>query len=248
MKAWNLFKKSFKLDMRFIYVILLDLIFYAIMAPVAIISVLLIKAKADTINMASVQAVLASPDATPEQAAAILADFRSLFIIMLVAAVVFLLALLFSYALSRTLLWNYLLKKKFRAGKYFKFILMTLLLVIPLGIIMLLPFVLIAISYWTTVVIWYVMLILVLYFLFALYIEFTKTGKIFRSIGRVFKGINENSFVAFLLCLLVYFILFVAYTLFSLYVLPGIGAIVVYMILLLLFCAWMRLYVLKVHG
>jgi len=248
MNKWKQFKESFKLKINFVHVILLDLVFYLIMIPVTYLAVFLMQAQADKIDITGLQSAVAAETPDLMQMQAMVGELQAFLIMVIVTAVLFFIVALFSYSFSRSLIWNYLLKKKLRIGKYLKFVVLNLMLVIPAAVLSLLPFVFIGASVIVSAVLFYIVMTAVAYFVFMLYMEYTKTGKIFASIGNAFKRINEKTAVSYLLCLLAFGVLMVVYLLISwLGKMEIVGATIFFLILALLYFAWMRLYILKVQ-
>lgn len=249
MKPWELFKKSFRLKANFGYVFLLDLLFYVIMVPVFYLCALLVQARANQIDVAGLQAAMTSTAQIGGQMQAVLHDLKSFIIIMIFSAVLFLVIALFSYSLSRLLIWNYIVKKKFRCVKYLKFVVLNLMLIIPVGVVFAIPFFLMRINYFAGIIFMYAVLVMLAYFVFMVYMEYAETSQIFSSIGNAFKRINKRTFVSYALCLLVYLVIFGIYAAVSWYGrLGAMFSLSVYMILILLYFAWMRLYIKKVQS
>ncbi|MBW2993185.1 hypothetical protein KY317_01265 [Candidatus Woesearchaeota archaeon] len=249
MKPWELFKKSFRLKADFGYVFLLDLLFYVITVPVLYLSLFLIQIKANQIDVAALQTAMTSTAQTAEQMQTVLYDLKSFVMVMIFSAVLFFVIALFSYSFSRLLIWNYLLKKKLRCVKYLKFVVLNLMLIIPAGVIFAIPFFLMKVHYSAGIILMYIVMVMLAYFVFMVYMEYAETSRIFSSIGNAFKKINKRTFVSYALCLLVYFVIFGIYAAISWYGrLGAMFSLSVYIILLLLFFAWMRLYIKKVQS
>lgn len=249
MNNWKKFKESLRLKIDFIHVILLDLVFYLIMIPFTYLAVFLIHAQADKIDITGLQSAVAAETPDLMQMQAIMGDLKAFIIMVVVTAILFLIIGLFAYSFSRSLIWNYLLKKKLRIGKYLKFVLLNLMLVIPAVVLFVIPFVFMGASVIASAVIWYILMIAFAYFVFTIYMEYTRKGRIFSSIGNAFKRINKKTAVSYVLCLLAFTVLFAAYLAVS-WVLKMeiVGATILFIVLAILYCAWMRLYVLKVQS
>ena len=240
------FKESLKLGNKFWLVVLMDLIFYAIFVPVFFIYGFIVNKKA-----LYLQQVIGTTDVLNylETASALeinmmTADLRGFIIVFLVGILIVFLIGLFSYSYSRSLIWNYLLERKFNFLKYLKFNWLNLLLLIALAILIALYSFFMIINQILFGIILLFLMIGIMYFIFALYIEYTKTGRIFHSIGNAFMLMDKK---VYLLCLPVFIIISLISFIISLFVGQTLNSIIS-IILLILFATWMRIFILKSHN
>ena len=242
--TFQLFKKSFKLDKRFLRVILLDALFYVIAIPVFMIYNIIINKQAQglesIIGTTDVSSYLTTASAA--ELSFITADMHTFIFTFIIGAIVLFLVCLFSYSLSRILIWNYLLKKKFDIKKYLKFNLLNIILLIGAVIILLIALLISLISAVVFSIVLFLLMVGIIYFMFSLYIEYVKTGRLFYSFGNAFKRMDKN---VYLLSLPVFIIIAIIIPLLTGLFAGTILNNIISVVLLFLFAAWMRIFVLE---
>jgi heme/copper-type cytochrome/quinol oxidase subunit 2 len=168
-------------------------------------------------------------------------NLRSFVLMFIIGAVILFVAGLLAYTLSRALIWNYLLKEKFSIKKYLKFNCLNLIMLIAIVIILGIYSLLMLLNRTIFSFILVLLVLGVMYFAFNAKINFTKTGKIFESIGNAFKKINRN---VYLFCLIP-FIAVMLITFATSFVLSQLLNTIASMILIIAFSSWMRIFILK---
>lgn len=245
MEYWNTLKNSFKLDKRFIFVILFDLLFYAIIIPCFFAYAYLINKQAEImqnlIGTEDIASYLFS--ASPAEISFLTGDMRVLVLTFVAGAIILFLIGLFSYSLSRSLIWNYLLEKKFSLKRYLKFNVLNLILLIAFFIIFSIYSILMLLSRWVFGIILIFFMLAIFYFIFALYIEYSRTGRIFHSIGNAFKRMDKK---VYLLSLPVFIIIIIISIAIGLFIAQSLYTIVT-VLLIIVFAGWMRVLVLEMQ-
>ena len=238
---WNKFKESWRVDIRFLYVFLLDLLFYAIFVPCFLLYVFFINKKAEILgNILGTQDVASYMTAASEFELSLMTiDMKSFVLTFIIGAIIVFLIGLFAYSLSRILLWNLLAKKKFNFVKYLKFNLLNLMLLISLLIVGLIYSLLMFISRLVFAILFLFLALAVIYFIFILYLEFVKTGRIFHSIGNTFKKMDKR---VYLLSLPVFLIISFILTVIGLFISQNLYSIIAAAVYIL-FAVWMRFFV-----
>jgi len=242
-KTWQIFKESWKLDIRFLLVILFDLLFYAIIVPCFFLYAFLTNRSAGIL-----QSILGAKDtasylstASQFEISMMTGNLKSFVILFIAGAVILFFVGLFSLALSRTLIWNYLLKKRFSFKRYLKMALLIIVLFVGIIIVLLVSSVVMLLNRTAFSILFSLLMLFLFYFVFNAKINFTKTGKIFDSIGNAFKNIDRN---VYLLCLIP-FIVVMLITFATSFMFAQVLNIIISMILIILFSSWMRLFVLE---
>lgn len=182
-KSWNDLKGSFRPDINCLKIILFDAIFYLISMPSLLLIGWLIKRKAESMSTIDL-----SPDLVtrpPQEIIAASSEIRSIFFFLIGGIILASLIILFSWSLSRALIYLNLEKKKLTAKNYFKFVGLNSILGLLLLITLLGFSTLVKVQSSTTLLI----IIIVFYLMFAYFTSITyfylaKTGEVFSSIGR----------------------------------------------------------------
>jgi hypothetical protein len=245
MKYWNTFKDSWRLDncKRFSMIFLFDIIFFAITGFCIMIYMFLINKQAELmqglIGTEDLASYLASASAA--EINFLTGDMRVFLLTLIIGAVIVFVAGLFSYSLSRSLIWNYLLKKRFSIKRYLKFNVLNLILFIAFLIIFAIYGLLMILSRWVFGIILIFFLLAIIYFIFSLNIEFTKTGRIFHSIGNSFKRMDKK---VYLLSLPVFIIMGIVLSVLNLFI-AQILYIIIVILINIAFLSWMRIFVLE---
>lgn len=238
MKYW----KSF-IDKRIGLTAVYDILFYAIIIPSIMLYAFVVNRQshylADVLGKGDIQSYLLS--ASQAEVALATANLRAFVLTFIIGAIVVFLVGLFSYSLSRTLIWNYLLKKKFSVKKYLKMNVLNIILMIALLIIFVLYSLLLLINRTIFGIIFLFFALAVIYFMFALYTEYTLTGRIFYSIGNAFKMMDKRVYLLSMPVFIIIGLITVGIGL----VINEIASIIISIILIVLFMSWMRIFVLR---
>lgn len=253
---------SFRLKKEYWNTLLVDAVFFGIISFVFVFLGGLLKQKAYMISQGKtaeeLKQMLLSMD--PTLAQAFLDNLKEFVITFILGSIVVLVGGVLLYSLSRKLIWDYLLGKKFDKKRYWKWNLINIVLIIPLAIYFfafgLVKLVLghmisllgnqaiLDVSY-NLINLFFMFSLLV--FVFLVYYSFAKEYKVWESIGGAFYLIKSKWKRIRLMFLLVLFtsvvlslILWPVGVLIAdkEFVVAGIGIIVS-----LLFCAWVRIYV-----
>jgi len=240
-KLVNLWKKSFKQDMTFVYVLLYDILFFAVFGGLAYLFFKLIEKRAASLRIVDLENYLAI--ATPAELQSLSVHLRSFVIFFCIGALILFLVWLFGYALSRSLIWNRLTGKKFYFHKYARFLVLCLLMFIVLFVCFIVYLPLLQIRPVVFTVLLYFIALLVFYVMFLIKMSYARTKRIFRSIALGFEKINWT----------VYFLLIPVFAVFAVIsfiinvLLIGriLTNIIVTVLLLIIFWTWMRIFVAK---
>ncbi|MFH1682649.1 MAG: hypothetical protein ABIA37_02520 [Candidatus Woesearchaeota archaeon] len=127
---------SFKLKKEHAYTLLVDVVFWLLMAISVILFGSLLQKKAEALSNGQspeqLQQMLLSMQ--PEQAQAFLSSLQGLVITFVIGAIIVVVGGLLLFSLSRKLIWDKLLGHKFDKKKYWRWNLLNLVLIIPLVI------------------------------------------------------------------------------------------------------------------
>lgn len=162
-----------------------------------------------------------------------------------ISTLIFVVVSILIWSFFKGLIYNVILKKKFNFRFYYKFALLNLILLIAALIILALPIVIFKNTVWPVLV--YTLLFLISYLTINIYVNFTEKREIFRSIKNgVSFGISKIQH--FLIPFIIIFITFVIlnFLLLATNVLSDTLAGIITLILLLLFLAWTRYYLILV--
>lgn len=236
------FLSSFKPKKEHGIAIVLDLVFYAIMIPLAICYITWLGKKAAILSLLMEMETTTSV----EQMQPAMTSLSSFFMFLIWGAVILVIVALFAYSLSRTLIWNYLLKKKFELKKYLKFDLLNLILFIAAAVILIACALLLWVNPIVAVILIFLALAIIIFFVMLAKMEYTKSGKIFAAIGSAFSRIDSKTALAWLLYVPVFAVFGFAINK-VVGLLPNkITGWVIALIIFAVFLAWARLYITKV--
>jgi len=141
----------------------------------------------------------------PQQAEQILSQYLHFAIIVIITFILLLIVTLLLCSLARAVIWNYLLKKKLTHKKYWKWVLLNVIIIVPF-ILYLIVAVIIKLllnqlifliknqalaNFFNSIVLFIIILIFVIY-LFLTYYSFTKNHQIWESLGSAFSLIKSN--------------------------------------------------------
>ncbi|MBW2981349.1 hypothetical protein KY343_00585 [Candidatus Woesearchaeota archaeon] len=260
-EKWKLFINSFKLKSNFIYIALYDLLFYSVMILFILFSNILEK-KSAAIDPDILSKLTSAVNVTAAQTQELqqMAQSMQSFIYFLIFGIIFLtIAALLIYTLSRTLIWNNLLEKKFDLKKYLKFNVLNIVFAVILGIILyiilrlrmsvMLFLVDISIDFALIVssILFLIIFTAISYFSSLLYINYTLKPEIFNSFSRTFKLI-KNKFQNISYSYLFIFITAILASLIAriFWLVPFQIQQYSNIVIVILFAAWMRIYILNV--
>ncbi|MEK6900731.1 MAG: hypothetical protein AABX37_00130 [Nanoarchaeota archaeon] len=199
---------------------------------------------------------------SPQQAQAAFAGLKSVLVVSLLGAVIIALFLLFSYAYSRAYIWNALLQKKVSQHNYWKWNGLCLVLIIPLLIYLLLILVLtllfqqvfslipsITVINLLNALLKLLYILVFLFFFLLVKYNFTKSYKIWESIGNAFTLLRtkwSSLWRVFITMLITFTIVSLLLTLPPRFVLYNQAVLqVIDIIVFLLFLAWFRVYLVR---
>lgn len=237
------FVDSFKnIDLRLVYSVLYDFIGYGlIIICFRIYQYFLEKL---FVKMPSTS-LLQSLDATSAQLTQTLAALKAVFFWLILYSVLLFIVILLIWCLFKGLIWNQIFNKKFTFKFYKKFLLVNLLWVV----IWLIPIVLFFIFVKQNVLVYLLIIvfILMIYLSYILYIESIKQKKIKEIIKETFRiGFKKIYYfiIPGIVMVILFFILMQLYWLFK-----GLSQVVqaiIFLIILIVFIAWTRFYVVNV--
>lgn len=236
-KTFGLFIKSFKLKRNAIYVMLLDLAFFAFAALVFYSFSFFIAAIArqmEGMNFANILYL------SNEAMAAQLSSVKLVLYKLIAGGILIMLLLLLVYYITRYLIWSIILKEKYNLKKLLRFILLGLLWCLIFLIIAVLNFALIR---QRGEAFYFVIIPIFLYLTPILYISFLKSNKIWKSLKNSLK-IGFKKIHLFILPVLLIAAAALILSMIS-YLVVYLGAIIqniILLILLLAYLAWARQY------
>jgi hypothetical protein len=264
LQKWKLFIDSLKLKSNFLYIILYDLLFYVIFVPIFLLFSLVLNNKAAALDpelIANIDAAsITNVTAAQTQDLRLLAQSMQNFIYFFAIGIILLIIIcLLAFTLSRASIWNYLLKKKFNFKHYLKFNLLNILLAVILAVIIIIililrtviimPLVLVSLNFALLIssLLFLIIFTAIIYFVSLIYINYTKTTKISEAFNKTFKLLKTKfadisysylfilvvSIIISLLARLIWFLPFYLQRYFNFAV-------------ILIFLAWMRIYIINV--
>ncbi|MBW2978203.1 hypothetical protein KY331_05125 [Candidatus Woesearchaeota archaeon] len=240
MKKLKDFKDSFKPKITWIYIMLFDLLFFAV-------AILTLKGVGSFLEKK--MAVINMPEGdllsmTQEQLQPITAQLQDLVISIGISVILVFIVMIAIWSLSKGLIYCTILKKKFTKQYFKKFFLLNLFLSIV--IIIILTFLMTVGSVLKELVafrhIFYIFLLAVAYYLSINYIFFTKHNKVFESIGKTLTFGTKNILKLLIPCLLIYIPFQIIFTTLTLIPIPLFFAPFVSLIIFVIFMAWARNY------
>jgi len=262
LENWKIFFNSFKLSSDFLYILFYDLLFYGIIRPLIYLFSYLMSRKMSAIDpdilskLNSLANVTASQSLQIQQAAQAMNSF---FYTLIIGVILMILITLFAFTLTRALIWNHLLKKKFDIKKYLRFNLLNLVLAVILAVILYILlkirigitglFVKISFNFAVVLsgILYLLIFIAIIYFVSLVYINYTKKAEVFGSLTRVFRLIKtrfQKISISYLFILLASAVI----TLIAMlrWLLPVYLQSYLNYALVLIFLAWMRIYIVKI--
>ncbi len=237
------FTDSFKkLDLRLLYTVLYDVIGYGIIIIfLRIYQNILAKLFVKMPNIALLQNI----DPTNPQITQTLASLKSVFFMLGVYTILFLIIIFFVWCLFKGLIWNQIFNKKFTFKFYKKFLLLNLLWLVIWLIPLIISFLFVKQNVLVYLLI--IMFVLIIYLTNILYIKSVNIKKIKEIINETFRiGIKKiHHFIIPIIALaLVFLVLMQTYWLFK-----GLSQIVqaiIFLIIIIVFIAWTRFYMVNV--
>ena len=183
--------------------------------------------------------------ASETQLAALYSDLKTLVIATLSILIITVLALLLGWSLSRGLIYTKILKKKFNWDFFKRFVGLNVIISIIFIILLLIISALVQTQIKSMIYAGLIILVVLIYYITIIYIQFTKTKKIFASIG---EGLSKGTKIIpkLIIPLILILLVGIGFNLISkLLILMGIPQSTYITILLLaLYLAWARLYLL----
>ena len=176
------FFNSFKLKFNFLQIILFDLTFYAAVFLTSIVSTKIMEAKGTGLDtsMLTEQALTAASEA---ELAVFASGFKGFIIAAFAVIIIMALVVLLGWSLTRGLIYTNLLKKKLTKTYFIKSVGLNIVLAIIVFVVMM--FISVLLQMQIQAIIYFSALLLgsIIYFISLIYIQFTKTLKVFESIG-----------------------------------------------------------------
>ena len=247
-QEFRLFLDSFKVKKNFFYIIGYDLMFYIIATVfVSIFGGILTKISS-TVDLNLINKALLDP--TPAQMKVIETTVNNakVLVYLLVASIfLYLLIILFSWSLSRGLIYANLLKKKFNSKFYWRFLLLNLVYFVPL-ILISLAFIYVIKEIPQAFYVFILVLLVMFYFLTLSYIFFIKGNKVFKATGNAIEfGFTKLHKLAIPLLLIIVVFIVISFISSLINRILGFGIQpFVSLIVFLIFMAWARIYFVKV--
>ena len=259
---WKILTDSFKLKADFLYIFFYDLLLYGIMIPLFSLFIFILNKKAEAVdpnilsNLNSVMNITAAQAQQIQQASQAVQSYLYTF---LGAGLLFIIIALLAFTLTRALIWNHLLKKKFELKKYLKFNLLILLLAFLAVILYIILriiapliiniFLKISINFALILssILYLLVFMAIIYFASLIYINHTKTGKIFNSFSKTFRLI-KTKFQKISISYLFIFLVSIIVVLIAMlrWLLPYYLQMYFNYAVVLSFLAWMRIYITSV--
>jgi len=201
------FLRTFRFKSNFLYILFYDLLFYGVIVPLFSLFSFLMNKKMVAVdpsilsnfNPSSLTNVTA---AQTQQMQLALQSLQGFMYTLIIGIILLIIIGLLVFTLTRTLIWNHLLKKKFDIKKYLKFNLLNLLLALLAVILYVIiriiaPFIinpLIRISFnfalFVSATLFLLIFIAVIYFVSLVFFNYTKKEEVFGSISKTFKLIK----------------------------------------------------------
>jgi len=247
---------TFKLNRKFLYIFSLDTGFWIVVWLFFFFLTGILNRQVEAISggksVSQLRDLILS--SSPEQLHALTAQLKIFMASIIGGAVVYALLFLALYSLSRFLIWNLLLDKKFNIKKYPKWNLLSivvgilLLLTIVVYYVVLFPILLLQTSVLEQILI-ILFLVGFLFLVSVIYANFAKTNKVWTSIGKAFEDIKvhfKTIAVSYGLAILTLIALGLVLFLLMKFIVPYEFSLYLIILGLLAFLAWLRLYVVEV--
>ncbi|MBI2661852.1 hypothetical protein HYX11_00140 [Candidatus Woesearchaeota archaeon] len=215
MKSWlRDYFNSFKVKGEFWYVFCFNAIFFSVIGLLGYWFVETVKIRSEVLMQGKtpeqLQAFFAS--STPEQMLPFLEQLKAFLLFFVIIGILLLLLGFLGYSLLQAFSWNYLLKRKLSKNNYWKWNVLQLVLIIPLGLYWLMAFLIMVIvkgmvqflfnlNSWVSVnfangidnfliilnsVLIFIFVVLFVLILYAIYYLFTKDYQVWSSMGNAF--------------------------------------------------------------
>jgi hypothetical protein len=261
-EKWKLFIASLKLKSSFLYVVIYDALFWITAWILFSLFIFILDKKASAIDTDALSGFAALTNITAAQTQELqqlAQSMQGLFYFSIFGIIFLIAAALLLFTLTRAFIWNHLLKKKFNLKKYLRFNLLNILLAAILVIILLIIFIirmpvmafLVNISVNLALIVSSILFLIIFtaaaYFVSLAYINYTLTGKIFNSFDKTFKLI-KNKF-ADISCSYLFILtaaIAVSFIAKLIWLLPSYVQKFFNMAVVILFMAWMRIYIVNV--
>ncbi|MBW2966298.1 hypothetical protein KY342_04300 [Candidatus Woesearchaeota archaeon] len=263
-EKWRLFLDSFRLKSSFLYVILYDLLFYVITIPLFILFPWLLNKKLagidpeilSRITSTALTNITAAQTKELEMAVQSMQNFFAFFIIGIIFLAI---ASLLVFTLSRALIWNFLLKKKFEKKSYFKFNVLNVLLAVIFAVIIfilarlrtliVMPLVSASVlfAFIVTSLLFLLIFVAIIYFVNLVYLNYTEKSNVLGSFGATFELIKNrflDIYPSYLFMVMVSIVISLVAQIFWLF--PFAIQRYFNFAVFILFAAWMRIYILRV--
>jgi hypothetical protein len=262
----KLFIDSFRSGTKFLYILGYELLFYAVVVPLYLLFSSILDRKLEAINAMDIlskisQESMMNVTAAQTQEIELLAmSLKNIISFFIIGLIIFIIVALLVYSLSRNLIWNYLLKKKFDRKTYLKFNLLNITLAIMLAVVLLILSVLripviialanISVDFAVVFLssLFLVFYIAIIYFIYLVYINYVKTSKVFKSFNKTFKLIKTkfaNIGISYLFILVFSIVISIAARL--IWLLPAAIQTYFNLAVVLLFLTWMKVYIADVY-
>ncbi len=253
---WNTFLSSFKLDKRFGYVILADVLFWLLMVALFLSFASLLESQwralsGDVTSPEQLQQMLLS---SPEKAGQFLGELKWFMGILVGGLLILVLAFLFLYSLKQSFIWSQILHKEFTHQKYGKWNLLHLAVPFLMAVFVLLGLavkILFSLTKNQIIEGVGVLMVVALYYLFySLWAKnFAHHYKVFESLGHTFSQWKEKGkslWAAWFFASLVIFVLFLLiYLLNWQFIVSKNTNLVINLAVWLLFLNWLSFYAAK---
>jgi len=213
MKSWlQDYLSSFKVQGEFWYVFFLNAVFVSVIGTLGYWFVETVKIKSEVLMQGKTpeQLQIFFTSSTPEQMLPFLEQLKAFLLFFVVIGVLLLLLGFFGYSLVQARGWNYLLRRKLSKDNYWKWNVLQLVLIIPLGLYWLIAFLIMVIvkgmvqflfnlNSWVSInfangvdnfliilnsVLIFIFVVLFVLILYAIYYIFTKDYQVWASIGK----------------------------------------------------------------
>lgn len=253
---WNTFLSSFKLDKKFGYVILADVLFWLLMTALFLSFASLLESQGQALKggVTSTEQLQQMFLSSPEKAGQFLGELKWFMGILVGGLIILVLAFLFLYSLKQSFIWSQILHKEFVHQKYWRWNLLHLVVPFLIAVFVLLGLIvklLFSLTKNQMIGLMGVWMVVILYYLFySLWAKnFTHHYKVFESLGHTFSEWKEKGksvwAVWFFASVMIFLLFGLEYMLNGQFIVSKNTNFIINMIILVLFLNWLSFYTAK---
>lgn len=231
--------EPFKQNKRFLTVFSYDSLFWIISYLLSYLFLLKLNEKAQLLDVGDVQSYLSSASEFQQQI--LLQNMKSFGLFFIFGVIILFIIIIVVYSLSRTFIWNYLLKKTFQRNKFIKLNFINILFFILLAIVFTLYSFFVNINVYIFTLLFYLAFIAMLYFSFLLYKSYTDTGLFIRSAEKAYEEFSRKTYLSAVLMFAAVFLLSILINLINLSYINNIISVT----LMIVFTSWLSLFIVQ---